>query len=695
MALESRLDRWFARSEALFARIDAVWDRGQRWIDTTAERTARAWVGPVLLALAATGAVVALLRLLLAGLLGAGPGGRWTGVALAGSLALVLLVVVFRNVLVSLVAPEQRRHFLIALMTSAAAMFVGVEAFAALTVALAGHDVPMWPVERFYLRHLVQAVPLLDIPARLEWSEPPVLPGMAGRVLALAFTLLVIPPLLRVGVAVYQYVEGRALQRRFTAAVASQVRRSHSGYAEPAVPVAMVAAAGAGAVWSVLGPGGHRPAALWSLAGLAALLTVAAVLVAAALVAGLVVFGLDDQPLPFALLPAIGLVWFDSPFRRALLPAAAHWGVAGRIGATLVVFIVVLVVVGIFLWADPELAGAVVGLGLVLGFLGADAPAAVWVREQLTWRPWGFAVDRMIIAAAAWFTVAYLLRVLWQSARRVPKLGQYGYRDTASDLREDLRGYTLVAVHIVIAAAAALTLLRAAGALTVTTSPGDRWSGATQALSAAAWHTVDSLPGPDVPGILDWRLTTDFRGPWAGLVVILAVAAVVVFAGFPLIRTVLVWARLAVQHPGAQRPAGDGLVATPAAVEANLRRVVAFVTSASRDHGHDRWVIRTRTVLGSDRIVAGHRMAAAEQRLVQATVDLPKLAELFGAGSPSYAAADAAVAKVSEAYAAYATAFAGRKTEVDEKATAALQALDEYTRVVERWRAAVDAAGSP
>jgi hypothetical protein len=684
MALESRLDRWISRSEALFARIDAVWERGQRWMDATAERSARAWVVPVLLALAATGAVVGLLRLLLTGLLGTGSGGRWVGVVVAGSLALVLLVLVFRNVLVSLVAPEQRRHFLIALMTSAAAMFVGVEAFTALTVTLAGQDVPMWTVERFYLRHLVQAVPLLDIPARLEWSEPPVLPGMAGRVLALAFTVLVIPPLLRVGVAVYQYVEGRALQRRYTAAVASQVRPFAPGYGAPPIPVTMVAAAGVGAVWSVLGPGAHRPAALWSLGGLGALLTVVATVVAASVVAGLVVFGLDDQPMAFALLPAIGLVWFESPFQRALLPGAAHWGVAGRIGATFLVFLVLLVVVMVFLWADPELAGAVVGLVLVLGFLGAGAPATAWVPEHVTWQPWGFAVDRPIVAAGAWFTVAYLLRVLWQSVRRVPNVGRYGYHDTASDLRVDLRGYTLVAVHIVLAAAAALVLLRAAGKLTVTTSPDDDWSDATQALSAAAWHVAGSMPGPDVPGILDWRVTTDFHGRWAGLVVIVAVAAVVVFAGLPLIRTVLVWARLVVQRPGAKRPAGEGLVAAPAAMEANLRHVVRFVSTPRRE---------ARLLLASEHSPARRRLVAAEQHLVQATVDLQKLADLFGTDSPWYAAAETAVGAARDAYRAHNPALIHDDPKLEEKVAAARQALDEYTLMVERWRAALDAAG--
>jgi hypothetical protein len=147
----------------------------------------------------------------------------------------------------------------------------------------------------------------------------------------------------------------------------------------------MILAAGAGALWGVLHLGAQRPP-LWSLGGLAAALTVLAALVAGVLASPLLLT-LHDKRSLVAMLPAVGLVWFDSPYRRMLLPAAAHWGAWARLLATVVAFLVLLVVLNL-LWADPELSDAVVGLALVLGFLGAGAPVTGWLHTHFTWQPW-------------------------------------------------------------------------------------------------------------------------------------------------------------------------------------------------------------------------------------------------------------------------------------------------------------------
>jgi hypothetical protein len=94
--------------------------------------------------------------------------------------------------------------------------------------------------------------------------------------------------------------------------------------------------------------------------------------------------------------------------------------------------------------------------------------------------------------------------------------------------------------------------LRAEG-LAPARGPGDGLTSSSSSLVVAVWHVLDSLPGPSVPGVLEWRLTTDLTGRWAGLVI--AVAGVVAFAALPLIRTVVLWARLTFSPPEAATPA--------------------------------------------------------------------------------------------------------------------------------------------
>ena len=677
----------------LLGQYDALIERARDRLDATAGRPLRAWLRPILLAVAITIGLVALLRLLLTGLTAGGPVSRWIGAAVAGVLALILLVVVIRNVVISLIEPHQRRLLLVALLTSTAAVRVGVEAFAATSVALAERAPPLWTAERFYLWHLVDAVPLLDIPDRLGWVEPAVLPGLAGRLLVLGYALIVIPPLVRVGVAAYGYVEGQAQQRRYTRAIARQVSAVRLFTADRQAPLVLVVGAGAGAVWSLGGRYLDGTVRVWSLTTLAFVGAVALAAVLARLV-GAALIELAEQAGAVTLILAAALVWFDSPARRVLLPGAAGWGAWDKVWATLGVWLLVLLLAIVLLWATPEFTDAAASLALVVGFLGTDAPAARWLHAHLTWQPWGLSLSRVAVGACAWFTVAYLLRNLWLAARRPPILGHADHHDTASGLRQDLRGYALVAVQIVIAAGAALVLLRTAG---LARGPdADGWTQASWALTAASWHVLDSLPGPDVSEVLDWRLTADVTGPWAGLVMILAVAAVVIFAGLPILRTVVLWARLTAGHPRT----GEALAAVPTTVVADLRVVLTYLEAAAAGVQPDDVMITRRSwPLNTPREVSTPAVVVADEHLVAAELNRTHLLDLFGAPSRGYDLADAALRHTAEALRAAVRqsgpfgslrsprARPGRSPSVDlgVAVSEAREAVDRFAEVAQRW----------
>jgi hypothetical protein len=271
-----------------------------------------------------------------------------------------------------------------------------------------------------------------------------------------------------------------------------------------------------------------------------------------------------------------------------------------------------------------------------------------------------------------------------RSVTRVPALGRYDVPDNGAGLRQDLRGYAMVAVQLVVAAGAVLTLLEDAGLATA--RGGGGWSEATQALNEAASQIVSSLPGPDVSGILGWRPVTDFSGRWVGLVLIMTIVATVVFAGLPLIRTVLVWARLS-----GRRGPGGRLAALPAMVEKDLRAVVAFLATEPQNVGQHQ-VFWRQTWAGNFRVTLGRSVLAAERRLVRAVADLSRMADLFGTGSPWYQAAELAVSRTTDAYRAFLEARGPSRGEANPEAMAAARAaLDKYARVVERWQALLDA----
>ncbi|MFC7245021.1 hypothetical protein ACFQO7_21305 [Catellatospora aurea] len=673
----------------VFDGYDRGRDRAQRWIDETAGKPIRSWIVPILLAFAVTAAFVGLFRLLLAAAVGFGSFGRWTVVAFLGTVAVVVLAVVTRNVVVSLADPSQRRLLLIALITSGAGILTSVQAVVALTIALSDNPPPLWTIERFYLWRLLDSVPLLDIPARLDWAEPPVLPGLPGHVLELAFALVVIPPLVRVGIALYGHAEDRARERNYTEALAHRfrARRPWSSLADPRLTTVATAA---GAGWILVGLYRHTPTRVVSLTTLAGAVAAAALAVLATVTVRWLYDFLSEQAALITLACAALLVWFDSPVRQVLLPSAAPLGTWAKIGVTLAVWLVLLLVVLVFLWSDPEFLEALVALTLVIGFLGTDAPAAGWLGEHVTWRPWELPLDRVLATAAAWFTVAFLVHLLWAVARRQQILGRADYGDTASGLRQDLRAYVLRAVHVVIAAGAALTLLRSAHTSATTAGP---WTEASQSLTAAAWHVVDSLPGPGVTEILDWRLTADVTGRWTGLVVILAIGATVLLVAVPLVRTVALWARLTAGRPRS----GDALASVPGAVADDLAAVVAFLEEAAA-HGEPGFTLvpRARRMPFGSRVRLVIPTETAGRRLVQAELNMAALVRLFGHESPWYQAADRAFAATARAFGAHGGPTEARfdAARTQDTLAAARASVDEYTALIAQWRATWQ-AGSP
>jgi hypothetical protein len=539
------------RLSSMVEDIDEWWASAQARLDAVAEAPFRTWLGPFALAMALTVGVVGVLHLLLAATLRAGAVLRWSGTAIAGLLALALLTVVVRSVVISLIEPGQRRLLLLAFLTSAAAVLVGVEAFAAATTALADSGTGLWRVERFYLWQLVDSVPLLDIPRRLEWTEPPVLTNLVGRLLLLGFKLIVIPPLVRVGVALYGFVESHRSQQRYSAAVAIRIRGRET-YRRAARPsVFFPLAAGLGVVWIVVDPTDHGSVRILSRTGLVFVGVVLAVVAVVAIAAELL-DGVSDRPMVLALAAAAALVWFDSVPRRTLFPGFAGSGLWSKIGVTLLVWLVLLLLMLVFIWDEPGLVETTLALILVLGFLGADAPAGAWLTRHLTWMPWDFPVARALTTAGGWLTVAFLLYLLQKAPRRRSILvdGEM----PASGLRQDLRGYLLVGVQFIVAAAAALTLLRTRGLVNVRPTASTGWSSTSESLTAVTWHALDSLPGPDIPGVLGWRLTTDLTGRWAGLVIISTVASIVVFVALPMISTIVLWANLAAARSRSTEP---------------------------------------------------------------------------------------------------------------------------------------------
>lgn len=121
--------------------------------------------------------------------------------------------------------------FFVALGISLAAIGVCTEAFAGVTTLLwrygvlsTGGEPGLWRTEEYYLWHLVDSVPLLDIQEGFQWPEPLVFSGVGGGGLLLAYKIFLIAPLLRITIGTYQGLTKWFLERE--AKEADLVRRN-------------------------------------------------------------------------------------------------------------------------------------------------------------------------------------------------------------------------------------------------------------------------------------------------------------------------------------------------------------------------------------------------------------------------------------------------------------------------------------
>lgn len=103
-------------------------------------------------------------------------------------------------------------------------LFVLTASFAGLTTILAaqgvlGTDPPfaddgsVWPALAYYVWHFLDAIPVLEIPATLNWSLGTDYTGYTSGVLLLVYKLLVIVPVVRAILEVVQRTKERASQR--------------------------------------------------------------------------------------------------------------------------------------------------------------------------------------------------------------------------------------------------------------------------------------------------------------------------------------------------------------------------------------------------------------------------------------------------------------------------------------------------
>jgi hypothetical protein len=664
-------------------------DRADLRLDPVARVSLRKWLASVAAAAVAVGVAAVMLHVLLLEALRSGTGTGWLAVGTVASVAVVLLVIVLRDTLVALVALQRRRAHLLGLLLSAAAVLASVEACAGVTAAMPDHTVGLWPAEQLFAWHLLDSVPLLAVPQRLGWDQPVVAASAGDHAILVAFTVALIVPLIRIVIALYHLTGGHAAAQPGGAARAGQSRWSSvtlaPGIRLPGFGIAICLAVAACFVWGGLGDGtalGGRIVALSDVA-YAVVVTAAvlgAILLAALLAAVMGVVRVLWEPVsggPWTQLAlAAGLVWLDNPVRQALLPSVGGYSVFWKIVVMLGLW-AVLTVLLLPVWVDPQLPETLLALALLLGFAGAGAPGSQRLAAAFGATPGGFAIGPAVATALAGLTAAYLAYLVSRAPARAANAGRLHLAGWV-DLRHELAGFAYIGLQVTMAAAGVLMVLNHLGVVSASQA-----ADAPRALAAVAWHVADST---GLPGLAGWRLATDFTGPWAGAVVVAAVAALVVVMVFPMVRATLRWAKLQAGNPALDRP----LAEVPAALLRDLDVVRAFLTESWRIADHPSTLdTETRDLIAD--------LYQAEERLAAAELDRPKLRELLGEDSPVYRAADNAV---SGAIDACRTVVRTRLRHPSPRwspwpartitAADAVAAIDVYAAAVERWQMGED-----
>ena len=137
---------------------------------------------------------------------------NWLGLTPGVVLTALLITLLVRHYWHVRLEGRTRDPYVIVFATSAAVLGICTAAFSGLTTLLwrqgfvtaMGESEPgLWAVERYYIWHLADAMPLIELPQTLRWEEPLVLEGPWAVATLLAFKVVVIIPLLRVAVSSY------------------------------------------------------------------------------------------------------------------------------------------------------------------------------------------------------------------------------------------------------------------------------------------------------------------------------------------------------------------------------------------------------------------------------------------------------------------------------------------------------------
>lgn len=645
-----------SRVERLVTWIDLADAR----LEHAAASSWREWVRLIGMSVGATAVVMALLQLLLNSLLSGGPGARWTGVVIAALMAMVLQVVVIRNVVISIAEPTRRRFLLVASLLSMAALLSSVAAFAAATAAV--RSMPLWAAERTYLWQLADSIPLLAIPRRLNWTEAALTGGVGVRLTMLAFKLVVIAPLVRLVVALYELIEA---QRSDPAALprpeGTLLRRISR--VRGLTPLA----ASAGFLVGGLGPGTELWRQLTSQpttieASILILLTFG--IWAGATYWGAILGVLNGvtnlllSPVMIALAAVVALTWFDTPVRRGILPFLSGGGMLAKLSLTVVLVPLVAFIIR-KLWVFDGVT--ITAFLLLVGFVGADAPGRLWLLASVRWQPADFALGPALANAGVWYALAYLLTLLGAMPAAAARADLDFYPGL---LAQRMREYLCATLQILAAAAAALVALSGPSALGVyassTTPPR---VDVLHCFVIAAWNVADAIPGPDIPAVLDWHLTSTVPGRPAGLIMLLTVLAVAMLVVFPIARSILGWARwkaaAEVEQPGLRQPE---------ILAEHLRALQEFME-------REPLIPDGKIPLAQSRRA---RDAASHMQLAER--GFAEIQQMWGDQTPMHISAAAAMRLVRRAYA---TTMAGSR-DIDELMAAQIF-IDEFEFYVERW----------
>ncbi|WP_027346258.1 hypothetical protein [Hamadaea tsunoensis] len=663
-----RVSDWVADR---YAPVGRWLERTEERLDRTAAGSVREWVRPMAATVAAAVLLVVVLHLMVAALFTGGPVARAAGAGLFAVVALGLQVVVIRNVLISIAEPSRRRYLLIASLAAVSALLTSVGAFAAATAAVRSQ--PLWPAERGFLWQLADAVPLLGIPGRVGWTEPPLPNGFGWRLTLLAFKIIVIVPLLRLVVALYELAEAQRGEPR------SRTRTWRLGALQiEDAGVLSSSAVAAGFLWGAFGPG----TPLWRQAvpiGPAGPLSLVVLMVFGALatraywgafLGTLEVFAifLLGPPRLAAVLAAL-FVFPSHSLGTRWLPFLAGGGFGVRLAVFGLAWSALYTVLG-RVWIVPGLATTAIAAGLLLLFAGGTAPGRLWLLDHVRGTPGGFALGPGFATAAVWYALAYVAGLVGRMPVLAGQAGGPGTRYERGWLVRRLLDYACAGTQILIAAAGALVAVQGPGpaglyAPAAVAAPVDAW----RCFESAVWNTADIIPGPDIPAVLGWRAPAGVPGPVAGTVVLLALVVVVLLAVFPIARSVFGWARWkagsVAESPG---------LATPELLIGRLRAVQEFVAATPEP--------ARRGV----RLPESTRLAETRHELRQAEETLTRLQDVWGVDTPMHRYAWWAYEWTRRAY--WATIHGSRTRFELPKAEEALTELDFYAL---RWRTALRA----